>query len=103
MISLTLVFWARAGAAGRASASRPTAAAPRVRNSFDILDVLSSFQRSNLRRSSSNALRQADCKPASGANRRGQQWIADCFGRAMFARRVSMLKFFGAESGDVGG
>src|SRR4249919_666496 len=103
MISLTLVFWASAGAAGRATPAIAMAAAPMARDSFDITDVLSTFKRATRSPGSSNALRQADCKPASGANRGRQQRIADCFGGAMFAGRVAMLQFLGAEGGDIGG
>src|SRR4030095_10463378 len=102
MISLTLVCWASAGADGKASPASPIAAAPRVTKSFDILDGLSSFKRMSRLPGFSNAPREGDCKPASGANRRCQQWIADCFGRAMFPRRIAMLELFGTESLDVG-
>src|SRR5206468_7553572 len=52
---------------------------------------------------SSNSLRKFDRSPATGADRRRQQRVADCIGRACETSRVAMLKLVGLEAGDIAG
>src|SRR6476646_8109950 len=52
---------------------------------------------------SSYALRQADCHPAAGTDRRSQERIAGRRGRSRLASRIAMLELVGAKFGDVGG
>src|SRR6476659_3577306 len=52
---------------------------------------------------SSYALRQADCHPAAGTDRRSQERVAGRGGRSRLASRIAMLELVGAKFGDIGG